>query len=276
VGSDEKIGDPVFLPHIPLMGGDVVSIVGSGGKTTLMYHLAHELIEQGKRVITTTTTKIFPPHPSESPRLIISDNEKVLLNKAQELIQKEKHVTLAEGFTGPKLKGLSPTLIDKIHEQEIADVILIEADGAKHCPLKAPNETEPVIPSSTTLTLPVVGLDGIGKTNTKEYVFRPQYFFRLTGIKEGELITSESVSRVILHSEGLTRGTPEKAKVVLILNKGEIERGLYVGTELARFIVKAKEKSMVKVLITSLIPTPQIMMIFNPKSAADPPLLNFT
>jgi probable selenium-dependent hydroxylase accessory protein YqeC len=267
MGSHEKISDSFFLPHLPLMGGDVVSIVGSGGKTTLMYLLARELSEKGKRVITTTTTKIFPPHPSQSPRLFISDREEVLLNKTQELIQKEKHLTLAEGFIGPKLKGLSSTLIDKIHKQKIADVILIEADGAKHCPLKAPNETEPVIPSSTTLTLTVVGLDGIGKINTEKYVFRPQYFSRLTGVPEGELITAESVSRVILHPEGLRRGTPEKAGVLPILNKGEIERGLDAGKELAQFIVKGKEKSIVKILITSLIPTPKVMMIFYPDSA---------
>jgi len=60
---------------------------------------------------------------------------------------------------GPKLKGLSPTLIDRIRDKGIADIILVEADGAKRCPLKAPNETEPVIPFSTTWTLPIVGLD---------------------------------------------------------------------------------------------------------------------
>ena len=267
MGCNEKISDPVFLPHLPLRKGDVVSIVGSGGKTTLMYLLARELSEKGMRVITTTTTKIFPPHPLQSPRLFISDREEVLISNTRELLQKEKHLTLAEGFIGPKLKGLSPTLIDKIHEQQIADIILIEADGAKHCPLKAPNKTEPVIPSSTTLTLPVVGLDGIGKINTEEYVFRPDYFFCLTGIKEGELITAESVSRVILHPEGLRRGTPKKAGVLPILNKGEIEDGLDAGQELAQFIVKGKEKSIVKILITSLIPTPKVMMVFYPALA---------
>jgi len=263
VGDHEKIGDSVLLHHIPLTGGDVISIVGSGGKTTLMYLLARELSNKGDKVITTTTTKIFPPHPSQSPRLVTSDCEDVLLNKTQELIQKEKHLTLAESLIGTKLKGLSPFLIDKIHEKKMADVILIEADGAKRCPLKAPNETEPVIPSSTTLTLAVVGLDGIGKPNTEEYVFRPQYFSRLTGVKEGEIITAESVSRVILHPEGLRRGTPKKARVLPILNKGEIEGGLEAGIEIAQFIAKAKDNQIVKVLITSLIPIPQVLMVFS-------------
>ena len=179
----------VLLSHIPIKRGDVVSIVGSGGKTTLMYALAKELAEKGERVITTTTTKIFPPCPSESPELVVSDNEEFLLQKAQELFREVKQVTLAVKPLGPKHKGLSPTLIDSIRDRGIADVILVEADGAKRCSLKAPNETEPVIPLSTTWTLPVVGLDGIGKVNTEEYVFRPHYFALVTGISEGMVIT---------------------------------------------------------------------------------------
>jgi len=257
------MSDFLFLSHIPIKKGDVVSIVGSGGKTTLMYALARELAERGERVVTTTTTKIFPPRPADSPQLLVSDNEEFLLKRIQELFQEATHITVAEKFLGPKLKGLSPTAIDRIRDKGIADVIIVEADGAKRCPLKAPNETEPVIPASTTRTLSVVGLDGIGKPNTEEYVFRPRHFFLLTGINEGDVITSESVARVILHPEGLTRGTPEKAEIVVILNKGEIERGLDRGKEVAQLIVDAKKQPIMKVLITSLVPRPRVMMAFS-------------
>jgi probable selenium-dependent hydroxylase accessory protein YqeC len=267
VDSDKKIGDSVFLPHIPFITGDVISLVGSGGKTTLMYQLARELAQRGKRVITTTTTKIFPPRPYESPRLIVSEGEEVLIHRTRELLKKETLVTLAKGFIGPKLEGLSPALIDKIREYGIGDIILNEADGARHCSLKAPNETEPIIPSSTTWTLPVVGLDGVGKINTEEYVFRPDYFSRLTGIKEGAEITPEAVAKAILHPDGITRGSPEKARIVLILNKGEFDGCLNAGMEIAQSIMKARKKSIAKVLITSLTPTPRVMMVLNLDSA---------
>ena len=254
----------IFLTHIPVKKGDVVSLVGSGGKTTLMYQLARELTTKGMRVITTTTTKIFPPQSSESSRLVIADHEDSLLKKAQELLKKENHITVAEKFIGPKLKGISPQLADTMQEQKIADVIVIEADGARGCPLKAPNETEPVIPSSTTWTLVVAGLDGIGKRNTEDYVFRPDYFFRLTGVNVGEVITPESVSRIILHPEGITRGTPEKAGIVVILNKGEILNGLDIGKKIANSIMKERKKAIFKVLITSFIPFPKVLAILNP------------
>lgn len=249
-----------LLSHIPIRRGDVVSIVGSGGKTTLMFALAAELAERGEQVVTTTTTKIFPPRSSESPELVVSDNEESLLKKMQEVLQETMHVTVAKEHLGPKLEGLSPSLIDRIREQGIADVILVEADGAKRCPLKAPNEAEPVIPPSTTLTVAVAGLDGIGNPNTEEHVFRPDRFSLLTGIDEGDVITPESVARIVLHSEGLTKGTPEKAEMVVILNKGEIDEGLDLGKEVAQRIVAAKKQPIVKVLITSLIPSPKVLM----------------
>lgn len=251
-----------LLSHIPVNKGDVVSIVGSGGKTTLMYALARELSERGERVVTTTTTKIFPPDPSDSPQLLVFADEEILLGKAREALRERKQVTLAEKSVGPKLKGLSPELVDRIRAQGIPDVILVEADGAKRCPLKAPNETEPVFPSSTTLTLAVVGLDGIGKPNTENYVFRPHYFSLLTGINEGSVVTPEAVARVILHPDGITKGTPEKAPIVVILNKADIAKGLDLGKELAQFLVNAREKLIAKVLITSLLPTPKVMMTF--------------
>jgi probable selenium-dependent hydroxylase accessory protein YqeC len=213
-------------------------------------------------VITTTTTKILPPHPSQSPHLIVTRNEQILLKETKDLLAGEFHVTLAGEYRGEKLNGLSPVLIDTLQKQEIADVILVEADGAKQCPLKAPNQTEPVIPSSTTWTLAVVGLDGIGKPNTEEYVFRPHYFAHLTGIKIGEVVTPEALARIILHPEGLVRGNPLTAKTGVILNKGDVAGGISIGTEAAMFLRKKNCHAVAIILITSLLPTPKVMMAF--------------
>ena len=55
---------------------DVISIVGAGGKTTLMFALARELSNKKGMVITTTTTKIFPPsHPI--PLICLSHKKKM-------------------------------------------------------------------------------------------------------------------------------------------------------------------------------------------------------
>ena len=52
--------------------GGVISLVGAGGKTSLMFRLAHELEKAGERVLTTTTTKIYEPSADQSAGLIVS------------------------------------------------------------------------------------------------------------------------------------------------------------------------------------------------------------
>ena len=56
---------------------DVVSFVGGGGKTTTMFRLAYELAQQGKRVVTTTTTHIGPDQIQQQP-CFGGRNERVL------------------------------------------------------------------------------------------------------------------------------------------------------------------------------------------------------
>ena len=54
--------------------GEVISLVGGGGKTTLMFALAQELASVGELVITTTTAKIFEPLPSQTPQLLVEND----------------------------------------------------------------------------------------------------------------------------------------------------------------------------------------------------------
>ena len=54
---------------------EMISLTGAGGKTTLMFRLAKELSLAGKKVITTTTTKILKPSNQESSHLFVSQDE---------------------------------------------------------------------------------------------------------------------------------------------------------------------------------------------------------
>ena len=57
------------LKDLPVLGetGHVISLVGGGGKTTLLYALARHYSAQGQRVLVSTTTHIRRPDANYAP-----------------------------------------------------------------------------------------------------------------------------------------------------------------------------------------------------------------
>lgn len=202
--------------------GDVISLVGAGGKTTAMYRLAAELVSRGWRVITTTTTHIFPPRSDQSPRLLSIGCNNVPLSRVQQSLDRYRHVTLAAHHlpTG-KLRGLDPAMVAAF--AEIADVTIIEADGSKGRPFKAPADHEPVVPESTSILVPVAGMDVIGCPLVETYVHRSVLAAELAGIPLATTITPDIVARVLGHPDGGPKGAPPDAVVCVFLNKVENE-----------------------------------------------------
>ncbi len=227
---------PSLAEALGLERGEVVSLVGGGGKTTLMFSLARELGERGFRVITTTTTKIFKPHPWQSQRVILEDDEGKLLQRVEGALSEDRHVTVAAGElpSEGKLLGVGEGTVKRLAER--ADYVIVEADGSKGRPLKAPASHEPVVPGNTTTFVIVVGVEAIGKPLTGEWVFRPEIASSVTGLQQGEGLTPEAVAQLVLHPEGLMKGRPERAKVVLFINKVEERRGLQAARELSKAV----------------------------------------
>jgi len=93
--------------------GEVISLVGAGGKSSLMWALANELVATGGTVITTTTTKIFDQQ-APSHHLIVEADEDKMLHLLLEALGKYQHVTLAKDrlLQSGKLDGISPQLIN--------------------------------------------------------------------------------------------------------------------------------------------------------------------
>ena len=133
----------------------VIAVVGGGGKTSLIYRLTDELLDRDKKVIITTTTHMAGE--SELPFARGGD-----VSDVKRLLDKEGYVIAAEyeEETG-KYISLSEDKLDEL--KELCDVMLIEADGAKHHPVKVPEEWEPVIPRCADIVISVIGLDCLGQ-----------------------------------------------------------------------------------------------------------------
>jgi probable selenium-dependent hydroxylase accessory protein YqeC len=174
-----------------LEGGGVVSLVGGGGKTSLMFKLARELSMAGDTVLTTTTTKIFEPSRDQAACVILSGSVPDILDRADELLDEHLHLTAAVGKLpeSGKLCGFQPEIIGELWNAGLFQWIIVEADGAAGKPLKAPADHEPVIPACTTRLVGMLGLNGVGQPLTERLVFRHEHFARLTGLRLGSNVS---------------------------------------------------------------------------------------
>ena len=245
---------------------EMISLTGAGGKTSLMFRLARELSLEGKKVITTTTTKILEPKKDESPHLLISIDQ----DKIREFINRHfsecRHLTLAgERLETGKLKGISPDLLNNLWNSYEMDAMIVEADGAAGRSVKAPRDTEPVIPASTTLVVAILGLDGVEKELNDENVFQAERVSRLTGIPVGRRITEEGMAILMVHPEGLFKGAPPSSKRVAFLNKVDIPDGLMKGARIAQKIFGNCHSRIEKVILGQLRRDPPVAEVVFPQ-----------
>ena len=248
-----------------LKAREMISLTGAGGKTTLMFRLARELSIEGKKVITTTTTKILKPSKDESLHLFVSGDETRMRDFVDHHLGKYGHITLAkERIGGGKLRGISPELADSLWNLYDINVLIIEADGASGRPVKAPREGEPVIPSSTTLVVAVLGLDGVGKELNDQNVFQANRVSKLTGIPEGEKMTEEGMALLMIHPEGLFKGAPNSSRLAAFLNKVDIPDGLNMAERIARNIFEKKDVKIDRVILGQFKSDPPIVEVVFP------------
>jgi len=243
--------------------GEVISLVGGGGKTTLMFALARELASPGKSLITTTTTKILEPSSTETPLLLVEADEEQMVKASLQNADKYRHITLAsERLSSGKLNGVSPELVAKLAELNQVSYIIVEADGAARRSLKAPNPTEPVIPYHTSLVIPMVGIDAVGCRLTEEDVFRPEIVSRLLGLPLGEVISAEAIAFLITHPQGIIKGSPAQARIIPFINKVDLDEGLSKGRDLASKILAMRHPRIEQVILgQAQLPGPVVEVI---------------
>jgi len=190
----------------------VISFIGSGGKTTLIYLLARELAAEGFSVIITSTTKMKLPEPYQAPFIEYTDNNRA----TTALLQKQK--ITATGITCPEGKFTLPT--DKIKFLAAADFVLVEADGSKNLPCKAWADYEPVIPSETNS---IIHLAGLTCLNQPLYLacHRPRLAAAVLNRSLNHIISSVDLAELISRKAKQIKEEFPQALYKIILNQGD-------------------------------------------------------
>ncbi len=182
----------------------IISVVGSGGKTTLIKQLSSRYRSEGKTVLVTTTTHMFIEEDT-----LLTDDAGTILHALR-----ETGYAMAGIPEGIKIKALSRETFDTVCAW--ADVVLVEADGSKHLPLKYPNASEPVIPENTDQILVVCGLNAIGQ-KAKDVCHRLELVKACLGIEEDTVISAEHVQKLVTEGylKPLRQKYPEKTIVLV-------------------------------------------------------------
>ncbi len=206
--------------------GEILAFVGGGGKTTAMFRLADELVAQGRRVVTTTTTRIFTAQIALAPHHIIhargQPTHQLLTSLARQLASHPHTLVIGEpDLEIGKAFGVKPEAVKAMASLPEVDAILNEADGSRMRPFKAPADHEPVVPDCTTLLVPVVGVDTLSRPLTDKYVHRAGRVAELAGVETGVEVTPEIVTAVLAHPQGGLKGLPPGARAVPLINKVE-------------------------------------------------------
>ncbi len=201
----------------------MTAVIGSGGKTSLIRRLTEEIIGKGSTAVVCTTTHIMRPddmpvfetdgsdnvssicisntvtdNSVNTNKSVNTDNSVSIEGKLKKFISSDHGRPVCVGVTDPQnTEKLVSFPIDIIRRAAgTKSYILIEADGAKHMPLKAHNDREPVIPGGCERVVLVIGAEGFGKPVT-EVVHRPEIFAELAKVSTDTIVTPKLLAGVL-------------------------------------------------------------------------------
>jgi molybdenum cofactor cytidylyltransferase len=226
-----RLARALRISTVPRLG-----FVGAGGKTTVLFQLARELPPP---VMATSTTHFA------TWQLRLADQQYALRNPQDVANLGATDLSGVIILTGEmaepeRVSGLDGPTLDQVHSlaeaQQIA--LLIEADGSRQLPLKAPGDSEPPIPSFVDTVIVVAGLSALGKPFTSQWVHRPERFQSLSGLTPGEEITADAVACVLTSRSGGLKNIPAGARRVAFLNQADTSDLQAAGHSLSKSLLQ--------------------------------------
>lgn len=242
-----------------MAGKPIVALVGAGGKSSLLFRLGEDLAAAGRAVLLTATTRLWASQADRAPFSLFSSHEPTL---AFELPTSLRGYGRALAMAGParepgKLAGLDPAAICRLAALDEVGAAVVEADGSRERPLKAPAAHEPLVPACATHVVVVAGMAAVGLPLDEATVHRPELFAALAGVQPGALLTPQAVAAVLAHPEGGRKGCPPGALPLLYLNlaldgaAGAAERRLAAARSIAAQVLIGPSPPFRAVLIGS-------------------------
>lgn len=217
----------------------IISFVGAGGKTTLIYYLAEELKAFGKKVIITTTTNMFIP-----PKYFLYSKN---LMHIKEKLNQDGIVVLGKPAGDNKFTFLDYEIYDKL--PLICDFLLIECDGSRRLPLKAPDKHEPVILDKCDIVVGVAGIDAVDK-KVKDTCHRKEIVCNILNVEQSHIVTENDIAVLLSSDKGQMKyvnSFNKNIEYIAVINKCDTDELVKKAEKAAEFL---REKN-IDVILTS-------------------------
>jgi probable selenium-dependent hydroxylase accessory protein YqeC len=235
----------------------IVSIVGAGGKSTLMYTLAEEFRKDYKCLVT-TTTKIYVPYNEQYDFIAVGAEE---FSQLKHNSNNGIYVYGSNVNEENKLIGVSPKKLEYILSN--FQYVFIEADGSKRKPIKGWKNTEPVICKATTQTIGIISVESIGKEINEENVHRVNEFLSITNTTENDIISEDNIVSLVFHPKGLFKNS--LGEKILFINKIESKQQWSRAEKLLHAIEKRNKELLLidKIVLGSLLEKNYLTLLFH-------------
>ena len=225
-----------------ISSGDVVAFVGAGGKSGAILAVSGGLTEEGMKVIVAPTTKMLSSEANSIGPLVTSEEARDLRAKTERALSEAPAVVLGSGMLSKnRIGGVEPGWVGDL--AELADVVLVEADGSRRRPIKGTAHHEPAIPDAATLVVAVGNVRALGNPVDVEHVHRPEIFSDLTGIGQGQSITPRAFA--IALSQGSLARVPQSAKTAALITGVQPGRSMSDASVITRELWRLGIKNVV-------------------------------
>ena len=209
----------------------MVVVVGAGGKTTLLRTLAADGRAAGLRVLVTGTTHTGPE--SVGPLILEAEAGDLAAAVRNALAREGAATVLGRRVREDKVQGLAPEQVERL--RGLADLVLVEGDGARRRLLKTPAANEPVVPASATALVVVASLEALGRPLDATTVHRLELVLDAAGRPEGSAIDAFVVGRALV--SGYPAHRAPGARLLAFLNAAESEAARAAAVAIAGALV---------------------------------------
>lgn len=158
-------------------------------------------------------------------------------------------------LVGPAVEGWRTSGLDQESYRQLSGyataigaTLLVEADGSRQLPLKAPAEHEPPVPPDVDAVVVVAGMLGYQQPLQDQFVHRVERYAQLAGLQPGERISLPHMAKVLRHPLGGLKNIPTDSQRRLLLNQADTPFLQAAGGDLARTLLSEYQLAVVSAL----------------------------